>query len=174
MSSGVQLDSLLNLALGTPEIGAVNFNALHGVLAEIIKTLGVGNKLVEFRNNGDFDGSYGTNSFAATKKGFDGKRQSYNEKTTRGLNGLDLEAKVINLESRLQALDELPSNSEIVSRIRGKESKTSVGDIWQFININRRLSATEDAIEKVGICGLSRAKLKSGLFYPVSYVNICC
>ena len=154
MSSELQLDNLLNLALGTPEIGAVNFNALHGVLAEIIKTLGVGNKLVEFRNNGDFNGSFGTNSLPAAGKGFDSKRQSYNEKTstyTGGLNGLDLEAKVINLESKLKALDELPSNTEIVNRIRGKDSKTSVGDIWQFININRRLSATEDAIEKVGI-----------------------
>ena len=154
MSSELQLDNLLNLALGTPEIGAVNFNALHGVLAEIIRTLGVGNKLVEFRNNGDFNGSFGINSLPAAGKSFDGKRQSYSEKTsthTRGLNGLDLEAKVINLESKLKALDELPSNTEIVNRIRGKDSKTSVGDIWQFININRRLSATEDAIEKVGI-----------------------
>ena len=150
MSAGIELDKLLNVALGTPEIGAVNFNALHGVLSEIIKTLGVGNKLVQARNNGDFNGSYGTNSLPVAGKSFD--RQTYNEKTPFApRNGLDLEAKVTNLENKLKALDEIPDNAEIVKRIRERDTKTAVGDIWQFININRRLSATEDAIEKVGI-----------------------
>ena len=151
MSAGMELDKLLNLALGTPEIGAVNFNALHGVLSEIIKTLGVGNRLVEVRNNGDFNGSYGTNSVPVTGKSFDSKRQAFNAKTpSQGLNGLNLEAKVTNLENKLKALDDLPNNADIVKRIRERDTKTAVGDIWQFININRRLSATEDAIEKVG------------------------
>ncbi|CAB3998642.1 Hypothetical predicted protein [Paramuricea clavata] len=151
MSAGMELDKLLNLALGTPEIGAVNFNALHGVLSEIIKTLGVGSKLVEVRNNGDFSGSYGTNSVPVAGKGFDSKRQAFNAKTplSQGLNGLNLEAKVTNLENKLKALDDLPNNADIVKRIRERDTKTAVGDIWQFININRRLSATEDAIEKL-------------------------
>ena len=154
MSAGIQLDKLLNIALGTPEVGAVNFNALHGVLSEIIKTLGVGSKLVEVRSFGDPDGSYqsyaGTTSFPAAGK-------TYNEKIP-SIKGLDLETKVTNLEKKLKVLDEIPNNAEIVQRIRGKDTKTSVGDIWQFININRRLSATEDAIEKVGMYDSNRPK----------------
>lgn len=152
MSEKMELDKLLNLALGTPEIGAVNFNALHGVISEIINTLGVGNKLVEARNNhGDFNAN-GRNSFPLLGKSFDGKRHTYNGKTplsSSSINELDLEAKVTNLENKLKSLDELPNNVDIVKRIRGDDTKTPVGDIWQFININRRLSATEDAIGKV-------------------------
>lgn len=150
MSSGIQLDKLLNLALGTPEIGAVNFNALHGVLSEIIKTLGVGSKFVEVQNTEDL-GS-GRSGLPVSGKSFHNtKKQTYNEKVPRSVNGLDLEAKITNLEDKLKVLDELPNNSDIVKRIQERDSKSSVSDIWQFININRRLSATEDAIEKVGI-----------------------
>ena len=34
------LEMMLNLACGTPEIGAVNFNYLHEVIAEILRHLG--------------------------------------------------------------------------------------------------------------------------------------
>jgi hypothetical protein len=148
MSAGIELDKLLNFALGTPEIGAVNFNALHGVLSEIIKTLGLGNKLVETGSNGDFSGSYGKNSIPVGGRSF--QRQTYNDKTPLApRNAVDLETKVTNLENKLKALDELPNNAEVVKKIREKDTRTAVGDIWQFININRRLSATEDGIEKV-------------------------
>ena len=150
MSAGIELDKLLNFALGTPEIGAVNFNALHGVLSEIIKTLGLGSKLVETRNNSDFNGSYDTNSIPLAGKGF--QRQTYNDKTPLApRDRVDLETKVNNLENKLKALDELPNNAEVVKKIRDRDTKTAVGDIWQFININRRLSATEHGIEKVGV-----------------------
>lgn len=36
----ITLENLLELALGTPEIGAVNFNFLYEVISEIIKHLG--------------------------------------------------------------------------------------------------------------------------------------
>ena len=36
----ITLENLLSLALGSPEIGAVNFNFLHEVIHEILKHLG--------------------------------------------------------------------------------------------------------------------------------------
>ena len=149
MSARIELEKLLDLALGTPEIGAVNFNALHGVLAEVIKTLGVGSKLVDYQNNAGSGPSYGKFNL-----------QESLEKTSKGKtatsaghrNGIDLETKVANLENKLKALDELPSNAEIVKRVREKDTRMAVGDMWQSINMNRRLSATETAIEKVATC----------------------
>lgn len=44
MSSKYSLEELLNLSLGTPEIGAVNFNYLHEVINEILKHLGISKK----------------------------------------------------------------------------------------------------------------------------------
>lgn len=43
----ITLENLLSLALGNPEIGAVNFNFLHEVISEILKHLG---RLISFPN----------------------------------------------------------------------------------------------------------------------------
>ena len=43
----ITLENLLSLALGNPEVGAVNFNFLHEVISEILKHLG---KLKNFPN----------------------------------------------------------------------------------------------------------------------------
>ena len=163
MSAGIELDKLLNLALGTPEIGAVNFNVLHGVLAEIIKHLGVGKKVIEVKDEGNFKAAFGllnrvSHAVNPTIRKANEEKWTYNEKRPISTSSLilsgsetqELEKKISNLESRLSVLDELPSNSDILKRAREKkEGRTPVADIWQFININRRLSATETAIEKV-------------------------
>lgn len=161
MSAGIELDKLLNLALGTPEIGAVNFNVLHGVLAEIIKTLGVGKKVVEVSDDGNFKAAFGllngeNLSVESLVGKVNDKKWTYDEKkpfspsVQNGLGTRELEKKVLDLENRLRVLDDLPNNSDILKRAREKkEGRTPVGDIWQFININRRLSATETAIEKL-------------------------
>lgn len=163
MSAGIELDKLLSLALGTPEIGAVNFNVLHGVLAEIIKHLGVGKKVIEVKDEGNFKAAFGllngvSHAVNPTVRKANEEKWTYNEKRPISTSSLilsgsetqELEKKISNLESRLSVLDELPSNSDILKRAREKkEGRTPVADIWQFININRRLSATETAIEKL-------------------------
>lgn len=159
---GIELDKLLNFALGTPEIGAVNFKTLHGVLAEIIKCLGVEKKVVEVKDDGEFRAAFGLSNRSVESlagKG-DDKKWTYNDtkrplsasslKSTAGLESSEIERKISKLENRLSVLDQLPDNTEILKRAREKkEGRTPVGDIWQFININKRLSATETAIEKL-------------------------
>lgn len=141
VSSEIELEKLLNLALGSPEVGAVNFNALHGVIAEIIKSLGLGNMLINVQNTTQFNGS---NSFTVVGNGRVGVHSRVYDK-----NLTFLENKVNSLENKLKILEELPSNVDIIKIVREKDTKMSVGNIWQFININRRLSATEEAIGKV-------------------------
>eukprot|EP00794_Sanderia_malayensis_P003329 gene3329-3816_t len=51
MSLNYTLEELLNLSLGTPEIGAVNFNCLFAVLNEILKHLGISKKTPGLRND---------------------------------------------------------------------------------------------------------------------------
>ena len=53
MTTAVPLPQLLDLALGSPEIGAVNFNVLHTLLHAIIKTLNLSDVKAEII---DFDG----------------------------------------------------------------------------------------------------------------------
>ena len=54
----VELDQLLNLALGTPEQGAVNFNILHGVLREILSHLGIEKKGKDIAEDGEFRAAF--------------------------------------------------------------------------------------------------------------------
>ncbi|XP_046854994.1 glutamine-rich protein 2-like isoform X2 [Xenia sp. Carnegie-2017] len=140
VSSEIELEKLLNLALRSPEVGAVNFNALHVVIAEIIKSLGLGNKLINVQNTTQFNGS---NSFTVVGNGRVGVHSRVYDK-----NLTFLENKVNSLENKLKILEQLPSNVDIIKIVREKDTKMSVGNIWQFININRRLSATEEAIGK--------------------------
>ena len=54
MAVNCTLEDLLNLALGTPEIGAVNFNYLHEVLHEILKHLGISKKVARRADHVDY------------------------------------------------------------------------------------------------------------------------
>ena len=192
MSAGIELDKLLDIALGTPEVGAVNFNVLHGVLAEIIRCLGVEKKVVELKpDDTEFKAAFGllngdSQSVESLAAKVNGKKWSYNDKrplsasdftgATNGLETRELEKKISNIENRLSVLDQLPDNTEILKRAREKkEGRTPVGDIWQFININRRLSATETGIEKVYInraIKFVNVKMFLEVFYTIDCVVI--
>lgn len=52
------------------------------------------------------------------------------------------------LQQRFQALEELPTNPELVERLKGKISDP-LTDVWQIINITKRLDASEQGIDKV-------------------------
>ena len=159
MAVSVELEQLLNLSLGSPEVGAVNFNILHGVLREMLKHLGIDKKTKEIGDDGEFRAAYallkGTQektlgedrSAGKDGAGSDGKASM---SPTLSPQFGSLENKVSLIERKLQALDDLPSNGDILQRAKQKkEGKTPVADMWQFINLNRRLGATETGIEKV-------------------------
>ena len=163
MTIRVELDQLLNLALGTPELGAVNFNILHGVLREILNHLGIEKKGKDIGDEGDFraknkqenaqeaDTDGLDSSKAPTEKGPTDKIPFSAAMLSAPFHG-HLESKVATIEKKLEILDDLPSNGEILQRAKQKKDcRTPVADMWQFININRRLGATETGIEKVRI-----------------------
>lgn len=169
MTVKVELQQLLGLAIGTPEVGAVNFNILHGVVREILKHLAIDKKAIELGDDGHFRAAY-----SIVKTSVDGVPSEENtmsdpistekkddlpsapsaafSKTISPDKFGNFENKLTEMEKKLAMLDDLPSNSEVLQRAKmRKENKTPVGDIWQFININRRLGATETGIEKVNL-----------------------
>lgn len=167
MTIRVELDQLLNLALGTPELGAVNFNILHGVLREILNHLGIEKKGKDIGDDGDFRAAFAllkTKQESPEEAGIDGsegskapsekgktEKEPFSAATFFPFHG-NLESKVASIEKKLEILDDLPSNGEILQRAKQKkDGRTPVADMWQFININRRLGAAETGIEKVGI-----------------------
>ena len=58
MSINIELQQLVDLALATPEVGAVNFNILRGVLREILKHLGLSKNLIAISSKGDFKSAH--------------------------------------------------------------------------------------------------------------------
>lgn len=161
----VELDQLLNLALGTPEQGAVNFNILHGVLREILSHLGIEKKRKDIAEDGEFRAAFAllknkqetTQETGNINDGLQSSKTFGEEGMTNKIPtifppfGGNLESKVASIEKKLEILDDLPSNGEILQRAKLKKDDkiTTVADMWQFININRRLGATEIGIEKV-------------------------
>ena len=166
----VELDQLLNLALGTPEQGAVNFNILHGVLREILSHLGIDKKGKDIAEDGEFRAAFAllknkqetTQETGNINDGLQSSKSFGEEGMTNKIPlsaatifppfGGNLESKVASIEKKLEILDDLPSNGEILQRAKLKKDEkiTPVADMWQFININRRLGAAEIGIEKVG------------------------
>ncbi|KAK6643969.1 hypothetical protein RUM43_000234 [Polyplax serrata] len=48
-STMLTVEQMVDIALGTPEIGAVNFNVLHALIHVIIQQLNIQKCLVEFK-----------------------------------------------------------------------------------------------------------------------------
>ena len=58
MSAQIELEKMLELALATPEIGAVNFNVLRCFLYEIIKHINVQEKIIVVTEDGEHKSVY--------------------------------------------------------------------------------------------------------------------
>lgn len=52
------------------------------------------------------------------------------------------------LRQQFHVLEELATTPELVERVKGKVTDP-VTDVWQIINITKRLDATEQGIDKV-------------------------
>lgn len=61
---------------------------------------------------------------------------------------MDLTDKVSRMEKHLEALYQLPANSEILDKAK-MGSSMSVNDMWQIIQLNNRIAAVEAAIQKM-------------------------
>lgn len=52
------------------------------------------------------------------------------------------------LQKQFQALEDLSTTPEIVEQLKGKNGEP-IADVWQFINIKKKLETNEQGIEKV-------------------------
>ena len=182
----LELEAFLNLALGCPEVGAVNFKILHGFLKEILKHLRISSKEIDVSEDADFTNIASLlkplgvtsleeeNTDNIDKKFVEdlGKRRpSRSEKlgiieeeqlpisgSIGKSHGVLLSSRVIenrlkHVEDRLIALDSFPNTDEILKWAKGREqSKQKMTDIWNFMNMQRRLDAVENDIGKVCVC----------------------
>ncbi|XP_060573272.1 uncharacterized protein C16orf96-like [Ruditapes philippinarum] len=162
MPTAVSLSQMVDLSLGTPEIGSVNFNVMHTLLHAIIRKLSIADHRAEI-NEHDRD-------FLATSKirarstlsDADSGRGEDSEDATSEKSGAPpfrpspyhrMELKVEKLAQQLESLNQLPSNSELFDRTTKSKSESStdrpVADMWQYMQLKKRVDANEEGVGKV-------------------------
>ena len=178
MRANLSLPQMVDLALGTPEVGAVNFNVLHTLLHALIQKLDLTeSRAVISEEDREFlakkQSEYEQATEAATEDGTKSVADSGIDGTTtttasnngrdsseskRGITTLfkspyhQLEDKVAKLEQELELLNGLPSNNELFDKMRYRgdgEKIRPMSDLWQTMQISRKVDANEEGVGKV-------------------------
>eukprot|EP00061_Rhincodon_typus_P007922 g30081.t1 len=171
MSHTFTLSELVNLAIGTPEVGVCNFNALHALLHGILEHLRiseaqktVGEVEVEFikpqspATVGDKSpgspteegGEGGSMTPPAARPGDNGRPVSLFHQ---------LEEKVAKLQAAMESLSQLPSAPELLARSQADavpirkfsvsgSSTGPVKDMWQLMQVKKKVEANEEGVNK--------------------------
>ena len=168
MASSLSLAQMVDLALGTPEVGAVNFNVLHTLLHAVLTKLDISAVKAELSDaDKEFlsqkkvsDEAEETKSVAdsgvtgLTVAESDRVKSATSEKSIRvsQVPYHQLEGKVSRLEQQIETLNQLPSNAELFERARGDSQRpTPVADMWQSMQLSRKVDANEEGVSKVGV-----------------------
>ena len=140
--TAISLAGMVDLALGTPEVGAVNFTMLHKVLHAMLHKLSISDVKENIDDHDkDFLATTIPESIPETAKT---KPQSQR----RSSHYHELENKVEKIQQRLIDLDALPSNRELFERAKGEQPKP-VNDMWKALQLTKKVEANESGVNKV-------------------------
>ncbi|XP_045576234.1 glutamine-rich protein 2 isoform X3 [Salmo salar] len=131
MSADISLFDLVNLSIGTPEVGAVNFNALHTLLHAILGHLKIQNVTTGWREQ-DTPPQEPHGTVAHLTK----SSSPYHH----------MEDKLRQIERQMAALEKLPSGTDLLSRTAS--TTTPVNDLWQLMQLRSKAQASEDGVSK--------------------------
>nr|XP_006819197.1 PREDICTED: putative uncharacterized protein C16orf96-like [Saccoglossus kowalevskii] len=156
MSASLKLGEMVDLALGSPEVGAVNFNVLHTLLHAMVQHLDLGNikaeideadkeLLLKARSNQNLANASTTDEEKIKDEEGKGSTPLIPKRSVYHV----LEDKVSRLENQIDALNSLPSNEELMERSRSLEKTTPVSDMWQQMQLQKRVDANEEGIAKL-------------------------
>lgn len=162
MPAAVSLSHMVDLSLGTPEIGSVNFNVMHTLLHAIIKKLNIGDHKTEINEHDrDFLSSSKIRA-RSTLSDADSGRGEDSEDAVSEKSGAPpfrpspyhrMELKVEKLAQQLEELNQLPNNTELFTRTTESKSDSGVerpiSDMWQLMKLQKRVAANEEGVEKV-------------------------
>ena len=158
MPTTVSLSQMVDLSLGTPEIGSVNFNVMHTLLHAIIRNLKIADVKADIdERDRDFlatskirVGSTLSDADSARGESEDG----FSEKSVppfRPTPYHSMEIKVEKLAQQFEQLNQLPSTMDLFARtIKSKETSVNpVADMWQYMQMKKRVDANEEGVGKV-------------------------
>ena len=165
----VTLGHMVDLALGSPEVGAVNFNVLHGLLHAVLQQLNMTDVKADLPEGEDADSSKDhtrhhkptdlesdSGIASASEAGVDQSDRSRTRPVTRTPYHA-LEDKVHRLERQMAALGALPSTKELMDQTAGDSSGEEtenkvprpVAEMWQSMQLSRKVDANTQGVSKV-------------------------
>ena len=166
MTDLLSLEQLVHLSLGDPEAGAVNFNVLKTLLLQMLKAMNLYNYKPAMSDDDQrtLKEALSTATTIENEQPINNENKTQRRKRDRSSDRLNsLEEKVFRFESQLNALNEIPSNSELIDRAKQIPKHPSTHDqqtksthrqgpileVWQYTQMEKRIESTENGITRV-------------------------
>lgn len=135
------LRELVHLALGTPEVGAVNFNILQTLLLALLEKLDIQDtkaavapvileQLPTPRSQTSFETTTGVGASIVV---------------TKSSSFEDLDKKVSKIENQLSVLNALPTNADILGKTRADHRAS---DVWQHMTLQKTVQNNESGVTR--------------------------
>lgn len=157
----VNLSQMVDLALGTPEVGAVNFNVLHTLLHAMLKRLNIvdvqadinefdrdflsASKARELSVLSDVDSGRGDDAEDTLSERSStmptpsaGRRTPYHH----------LEVKVAKMQEQLDSITSVPSNKHLFEKTKTQYGDKPIGEMWLNMQLTSRVETNEKGIAK--------------------------
>lgn len=158
----VNLSQMVDLALGSPEVGSVNFNVLHTLLHAMLKRLNIvdvqadinefdrdflsASKARELSVLSDVDSGRGEDTedtlserSSAMPTPSTGRKTPYHH----------LEIKVAKLQEQLDNITSVPSNQDLFEKAKTQYAEKPIGEMWMNMQLMSRVETNEKGIAKV-------------------------
>lgn len=160
-STKVSLSQMVDLALGTPEVGSVNFNVLHSLLHAMLKRLNI----VDVQSDiTDFDRDFLSAAKArelSLLSDVDSGRGEDTEDTISERSSVmptpstgrrtpyhNLEVKVAKLQEQLDSVTSVPSNKDLFNKAKNQYEEKPIGEMWFNMQLMSRVETNEKGIAK--------------------------
>nr|XP_033770423.1 uncharacterized protein C16orf96 homolog isoform X2 [Geotrypetes seraphini] len=140
MSLSLSFAELVNLALGTPELGSVNFNVLHIFLHGLLEHFKISEvrRAISPDEEEFFKPSASTLVYSKAQEGkpFDKSTSVFHQ----------MQDRVSTLERKLSILDELPTSEKLLEQ--SVSFSKPVEDMWQMMQLQKKAEMNEAGVTK--------------------------
>lgn len=120
MSDDISLYDLLNVSIGTPQVGAVNFSALHALLHAVLEQLDIQQIKIRWRSPAPGDGQPGAPVEVTGRQAGPGRCNDEVQPGTEQQEGAEVSPSSGRAEDlQLSLLPRVQSCEEDVSKVRG-------------------------------------------------------
>ncbi|KYO35938.1 uncharacterized protein C16orf96 homolog [Alligator mississippiensis] len=141
MSFSLTLSELANIAIGTPEAGNVNFNALHILLHSILEHLQLQDIRKEILEE--------EKDFLKPSSGLTLKKRPTQQADMEGKSSSlfhQMQQRLGRIESQLIHLNDTPSTAELLTRSQSFNKPAE--DMWQMMQLKKKMEMNEEGMTK--------------------------